>query len=384
MSKKKTSFQKKLKKILHSRFYQVYFGVVLLALVAMCIGRVWLNGVLVDYESSQPVYVAEKVANLFESADYETIYKLDTSASEIADGDEAFYLDSMEELTSGKDVEWSEGYSSTESERNYNVTLDGDRFATFSLVPSGETTKHGNTLWKLGSISTLVKVEATPEPTPVAPKATPTPVPGTECRIKVPNDYTVTVDGTALSSSNAAVTAKPIFEDGFLPSGVQSLTYTEYIYSTSNPTPAVEVKDPSGNVQALTQTNGTTWSCPVPGDTSLQGYSSAVLSLAKRIAKITARDASVDSMLKYCASNSPARMIFENYSNRWATPHSRTAFQNVVVSDFYMHSPTCITCHVSFDFLMATSKGTQTYPTAYTFCIVNQGGKGKLYNLLMQ
>ena len=60
----------------------------------------------------------------------------------------------------------------------------------------------------------------------------------------------------------------------------------------------------------------------------------------------------------------------------------RTA--DVVISEFYIHSDTCFTCHVSFAFVLMTSKGEQTYPTAYTFCIVRQGGKGKLYNLLMQ
>ena len=59
MSKKKRTG---LQRVLHSRFYRVYFCVVALALAALCVGRVWLNGVLVDYETAQPVHVAEKVA----------------------------------------------------------------------------------------------------------------------------------------------------------------------------------------------------------------------------------------------------------------------------------------------------------------------------------
>jgi len=85
-----------------------------------------------------------------------------------------------------------------------------------------------------------------------------------------------------------------------------------------------------------------------------------------------------------CAGGSPAREMFKNYSNRWATPHRATDFQNVQVSEFYAHSEDCFTCHITFDFVLATSSGNKSYPTAYTFCIIRQGGKGKLYNLLMQ
>ena len=384
--KKKKTMKQKLQQILDSRFYRIYFAVVAVVLVAMIIGRIWLNGVLKDYEAAQPVYVAEKVANLFETGDYETIYQLDTSAENVSQGDPALYLERMGDLTQGKEIAWSKAYSSDETkQQNYSVTMDGERFATFSLVPSGETTGHGNRMWRLGNVSTLVQVEATPEPTP-EPEATPVPVQrnGMECRIKVPNGYSVTVDGEVLDKYNSNISTKPLVADGFLPNGIASLTYTEYLHTANTQAPVVEVKDSSGAVQQLTQNNNT-WTCPVPGDAQLeQQYSNAVFALAKRIAKITARDASVESMYKYCASKSPARLIFENYSNRWATPHSKTAFTNEKITEFYQHSDNCFTCHISFDFLMKTSKGTQTYPTSYTFCIVKQGSSGKLYNLMMQ
>ena len=56
----------KKKSIWKSRFYQVYFAVVIVILVGIFLGTVWLRGVLKDYESAQPVYVAEDVARLFE------------------------------------------------------------------------------------------------------------------------------------------------------------------------------------------------------------------------------------------------------------------------------------------------------------------------------
>ena len=54
-----TTKKKKQKSILKSRFYQVYFAVVAVLLIAIFVGTGWLRGVLADYESAQPVYAAE-------------------------------------------------------------------------------------------------------------------------------------------------------------------------------------------------------------------------------------------------------------------------------------------------------------------------------------
>ena len=130
--------RKKKKSIWRSTFYRVYFALVALALVAIVIGTLWLRGVLKDYESAQPKYVAGDVGRLFENADYEAIYNVDTSAAQF-EGDEALYLDNLRQLTDGKRVEWTPAFSANKDERKYNVNLDGERFATFTLVPSGQT-----------------------------------------------------------------------------------------------------------------------------------------------------------------------------------------------------------------------------------------------------
>ena len=117
--------RKKRKSIWKSTFYRVYFALVALALVAIAVGTVWLRGVLKDYESAQPKYVAEGVGKLFENADYEAIYNVDTSAAQF-EGDEALYLDNLRELAAGRRVEWTPAFSANKDERKYNVNLDGE------------------------------------------------------------------------------------------------------------------------------------------------------------------------------------------------------------------------------------------------------------------
>lgn len=372
--------RKKKKSIWRSTFYRVYFALVALALVGIAIGTLWLQGVLADYESAQPKYVAGEVARLFEDADYDAIYPLDTSASQFTGGDRALYVDNLKQLTQGRDVAWTPAFSADKDERRYNVTLDGERFANFTLVPSGQVTRKGNRLWQLGSVTTLVELQ-TPEPTP-----SPTPEPQEQylCVVTAPKGYAVKLDGVALSAENAQTSQKPMYEDGFLPAGVPSPVMVEYQYTSLNPEPALEATDETGAPAAVNPVadRERTWLCPMRSDENYaQQYGKAAIALGRQVAKFINKDASKRGIRRVCAANSPADTLFDNLSNRYTTPHTGISFRDETVSDVYVLTPNCFTCRVSFDTVLRTEKGDAVYPTAYTFCVIKDGEDGKLYNL---
>jgi len=376
--------RKKKKSIWRSTFYRVYFALVALALVAIVIGTLWLRGVLADYETAQPKYVAQDVAKLFENADYETIYGLDTSAAQF-EGDRALYLENLNRLARGRRVEWTAAFSANRDERKYNVTLDGERFATFTLVPSGRTTAKGNTIWELGSVTTLVEVQqATPEP---EPEATPEPEEPAEvftCRITAPKGYAVTVDGETLSTDNATTSEKALFEADFLPPGVTNPALVEYLYDAATPNPEIQAADETGAPIPVEAVEGRelTWSCALKSDeTYAQQYGDAAISLAKQVAKFMNKDARKKAIERACAKGSPAETIFDNLSNTYATPHNGISFKDEAVSEFYVLADDCFTCRVSFDTVLRTEKGDAVYPTAYTFCVIKEGDAGKLWNI---
>ena len=383
MSRMKRKSRKK-KSILSSTFYRVYFALVALALVAIVLGTLWLRGLLRDYESAQPKYVAREVARLFEDSDFEGLYPLDTSAAQFSGEDKALYVEGLNELAHGRSVAWSEAFSAHPDERKYNVTLDGERFATFTLVPSGETTPKGNRLWKLGSVTTLVSLkQESPEP-----EATPEPEAAEQvylCRIIAPADSTVTVDGVTLTSENAQTSARELFEDGFLPEGVTNPPMTEYLYDASRNTPEIHAFDPSGDeLSVASGDRELTWECRMKEDANYrEQYSDAAYALARQVAKFISGDAGKKSIQKICAKNSPADAIFDNLFNRYTTPHDGLSFRNEEISEFYALSEDCFTCHVSFDVVYHTKNGESVDSTAYTFCVVRQNGAGKLYNLLI-
>ena len=357
-----------------SRFYRVYFAVVSIALVLIAFGLFWLRGVVRDYEIAQPVHAAAEVAKLFEEGDYDRLYDLDTSARDISGGDRALYVESLTSLTEGRRIDWREAYSSDADVSKYNVTLDGDKLAAFTLVHSDQTTAHGNKLWKLGEVTTYVALAGTEAAgdMSVAPY-----------RVSAPEGYVVSVDGEPLTEKNILTTGGAIFPEGFLPSGVQAPTMTEYGFFSDSESPVVTAVDASGAGAEVLPDGDQRWTCPLRQDQSFADqFGSAIISLATRIAEYTVKDLSRNAVMKDVADDSPAETILKQFSNDWAPAHKTAKVTDAKVSDFHVLSDDCFTCHVEFTFTLRTRRGNDyVYPTSYTFCIVKRKGSGKLYNI---
>ena len=360
-------------RLLDSRFYRVYFAVLAVALVCVAIGMIWLNGVVRDYEISQPVHAAEVVAELFENADYESIYPFDTSAGEISGGDEAFYVNSLKDLAQGKEVAWREAFSADPGAKSYNVTLDGDKFATFTLVHSGQTTAHGNPLWQLNSITTHVALRE-PEPEPAPSTAA--------YRLTAPQGCAVSVDGRALTEADVLST-EPLLPEDFLPEGYAPPMMAVYGFDSEADPPEIVVTDAAGARLEPEASGQGAWVCRPAGDQQMrESYEDAIIKLGERIAKYTAKDLSQSALLSNVASDSPAETVLKKFSNSWAPSHKTSKIVDPVVSEFCVISDDCFTCHVEFDFVLTSRRGNDyVYPTAYTFCVVKRKGEGRLYNL---
>ena len=362
--------------ILRSRFYQVYFLLVILCVLGIALGARYLNGVLEDYESAQPKYVAQQAARLFERGDYEAIFGLDTSMRDVPEEDRAYYIGQLQALAAGREVSWSEAYSGNEDERRYRVSLDGEKFAEFTLVPSGAQTKRGSRLWTLGSVTTFVRIE---EPQIAEPE--PTPVPTIACSITVPSSFTVTADGRTLDANDVVEDGIPIVPAGMLPSDVTAPAMVRYAFPSESGAPDIRVTDWQGNLQTPVQDGEYSWRCELPQNPELEAlYAESALEVAKRIAKYSTREASQDSVLKKCAKGSPAYESIKSFDSSLGKKPKSSTFENVVVSDFYLYSEDCFSCRVSFDYIPRFGKESKTYPTAYTLYFVRQGDSGKLYS----
>ena len=388
MAKKSSRKKKsKLQVVLHSLFYRIYFAVVLVVVIGIAVGTNYLNKLLADYESAQPAHVAEQAAQLFEDADYATIYSYDTTASDIADGDRNFYIDSMREIANGQTVTWTPAYSPSEDERHYNVMLSNEKFAEITLVPSGRVTDHGYRLWQLGSVTTYVamgeqEVPEEPVEEEVVEEEPVEQVTRTVFHVTAPSESTVTVDGKRLSADDAVNTNIPTASAGLLPSNVKSPTLTEYAFYADSESPVITVTDKYGNPQTPASQEENSWTYSLPETPGLKdSFEGAVVKVAEDLARLSARTIKREKMLGYCASDSPARERVRQFDTSAGYSSKAGAFQNVVTSEYYQYSDNCFSCRVSFDYLSKySSTVTKSYSTTYPLYFVNQNGKGKLYN----
>ena len=376
------------KSIWKSTFYRVYFALVVLGVIGIIIGTNWLNGVLADYEATQPVYAAEEAARMFKDADFETIYDYDTSAAEIAEGDREFYVESLREIAQGKEVTWASSYASTEDEKIYNVMLSGEKFAEISLVPSGEVTSHGNRYWTLDSVTTFVTLgeqQPVEEEVEEEPEEVVEEVPaGTAYHITAPTDSKVLADGVELTEENAVGTI-PTVADGMLPAGIPIPTFTEYVVYSESGAPQFTVTDEYGNPQEPAESGENAWSCPLPETPGLkETFQDAAINVAQQLARLSAKTISKDSMLQYCAKNSPARYNVENFDNSTGKNKKPERFENIASSSYYQYDENSFSCHVSFDYISKfTAQVIKTYPTSYTLYFIVEGGSGKLYSFTL-
>lgn len=377
---------RKKKSIFRSTFYRIYFILVILCVAGIIYGTHYLNEVLADFESAQPVYVARNAVQMFENADYDTIFDLDTSMAEISPEDRDFYVESLRSLAEGKAVSWNEAHSPSADEKHYSVSLDGEKFADLTLVPSGGETKHGSRLWQLGSVTTLVRIEEPAEPEPT-PEPLP-PEPEKEmitCTITAPSTFRVVVDGKEMDANNVVSADLPIVEAGLLPANVPVPTMVRYAFLSETGEPEIRVTNAEGEEQEFTRAGDTDWSCPLPQSPELkESFEATVVKIAQRISSYSAKDASQASVLQYCAKNSPARESIKSFDSTWGTRHQGAKFENVVTSDYYMYSDSAFSCKVSFDYVANFGKNNiKTYPTTYTLYFIREGGSGKLYSFTL-
>lgn len=358
--------KRKKKSIFKSWFYRIYFLLIILCVIGICIGMRVLSGVMSEYEATRPVHAAEQVAELFEQRNFAGIYPYDAAAAKYAAGESAKYAEFMNGYAQGKTLTWQEAYSGKDDEKKYSVLLDGEKLGTFTLVPSGETSPHGYDYWKLDSVETGV-------------------LPVTRYTVTAPADSAVTVDGRALTEADALETNIKTSCAGMLPPDVPEATLTQYYADVCFDAPAISVTDRYGAAQELTQDGEHAFSCGVPENESLKSLCEEnVLAVAKKLANFTSEDLSQNKMLKYVVKNSPAYKTVKEFDNQWCPSHTGYEFQDVQTSDYYDYSDACFSCRVAFKYVIHYSKAEDNvYDTAYTLYFYKQDGSFRLYNFTM-
>jgi hypothetical protein len=152
-----------------SVFWLVFICVFAVLTLAVAVINVYIHSRLSEYESAQPMYLAQSVFDeYFASPDFNALldeagYVLSYAETR---SDAADYFKSAAENGEISFTQVTSAFEARTDALVYIVRAGSVNIAKFTLIPTGETTKHGSVLYELGELM-LIRRE---RPEPVLPE----------------------------------------------------------------------------------------------------------------------------------------------------------------------------------------------------------------------
>ncbi len=336
-------------------FYTIYWALVICALGAIAYGCVWLWDYCEDYEAVQPKYAAQKYIDIYEKGDISAMLDL-TGTIELYDYEtRADYEKYVASLLEGKEItcKIDRESKSSKDRKRYIARADGATFSEFTLKLKDEKSEHGFDQWEFDSMTLDIP----------APTATYT--------AKVLSNYTVYVNGTALSDDFITEDHIATFASGVkLPTNFYTPEYRVYTFRSHFGNLEIRAVDPNEKEADLKQSDETGRNLYMDleyiDEYAKPKYNDYVITALKAYCTFISEDGSRANALKYVLPSSRMASYIDSYDDKWFTPHARIAFDDETTWNYYKFSDTCFCCNAQMVFTMYTSKGKAArYPITY-------------------
>ena len=326
-----------------SWFYLIYFSMIIIAFVAIMIGRGIIRNRLAEYESAQPKYVAAAVfASYFDPLDYD---KLLADAEYDAAGVASEFLKEYLASEIGEaTLTYAAGSSNDPSELKYIVKAGSKQLAAIALNVSDETTEHGYETYDFSRVELYLNMEAYLDE-----------MSKFSITIEAPSFYTVEVDGEPLAEEFVTSTYIPAGMMRFYPEDVSKIEYVAYTIEDLRELPeSVIVTTPQGE-EALVNYDeeSRVYTCSlVYSDAMEEEYSDFVTRAIEGYAAYVqgSNTIGLTKLKDYFDANSSAYSdVVAAGGNRWMANKgwSGIEFEDVSVGEFYVHTPEIFSCHIS-------------------------------------
>lgn len=366
-------------------FYLIYASAVVLVLAALAFGVVALRSFLTEYESAQPIHVAEEVFKThFAHPDYNGLKQYFTPADyagKYGYDSDADVINAMNECVKGKKMAFFKAATDLGDTIEYSVTADGVKIATISLKESDEKTKRGYVLYRLDSIRIydVIGYSRSQDPTTEDPT-----VPEIKFTVVAPASYQISVDGTALTEEHIA---KSYYDTGTLhnmPSDYQGIPYAEYSWKSTEPPDEVKATDSNGDAaeaQYDEKTHTYTFSFVYNKQLETE-YSAYAIEAAQKLAAYMQAGLRFDDIAKYYDPS--AKLYAETRAigaDAWmVNKYDSMEFKDVFCGEFYQYSETSFACRVSMIQIgHRAGYADSTDPIDYTFFFRLVDGKYLMY-----
>ena len=318
----------KTKKI--SLFWIILLAITVLFFIFVEVGKFFLRDLLEEYEDSQYKYVAEDFFQsnfLFgDGSTFAQMFEDQISEFETQTRAAAYF----EELTSGKDFTMQSVSTGLDDHIQYTVRLGDTRFASFSIVKTGEKTKHGFDLYTLSDLRLDDALL-------------------TGCSVRVPAQYKVCINGNTATKDYCNGDRIETASQEFMPDGTDGVIYTTYTFERLCGEPQLSVKDTAGREAPLAfeEKEDVYISGLIYDDVLAAEYSEYVMAAAKAYAAYMQNDTSFAQIKKYFDPESALYTNIRTAETGWVIDHNSYTFEDVSTSEFYAYSEDVFSCRVT-------------------------------------
>ncbi len=350
------------------RFFTVYCTLLVIVALAVAFGYGYIRTLLTEYESVQPKYVAEEAAKPFLALDYDYLYTCEPEQNRALTGAEE-YAGFASSLLDGKDITYREVVTGTDDDvKTYGVYADGKRFATFTIHQSGETTAHGFQKWTGGEGSINLLENAFQGYT-----------------IKCYDVNRVFVDGAEIPADQTTVGDELPGYEGHLYKDMTIPRACEYTISERLNPPRVTTLDAAGNEVSVECDEYGQFTIDVPwrDEEMKPGKEKWILETAKTMSEYTIGHASLDTITKRVAVNSPAYKSIVAFDKSIIFIHKGWDFKDMRTEHYYSFADDYFAVDVHYHFIVYYYEGTRDIDTHQRFFFRRIDDKWLLYDSTM-
>lgn len=308
-------------------FYAIYFGVLFVAVIAVVVGLGWLRGYLAEYESAQPIHIAEQVFDMyFKSRDFELlVQKTDTSDRLEAPAAVAEYLHSQYDTA---ELTYNSVTSDDSDSVKYIVKTGDYKIASFTLKKSGEKTRRGFDYYEPDKFEIFYAADK-------------------NCTVFAPEMSDVFVNDIALSEKY--LTERDIVLDSEkVPEGLAAVKYKKYRVTglINDPTVRVSTDGLENDIEYVPETR--TYTAGLPNDAALETeYSNFVLKAVEEYAKYMQSDSNWGAVKPYFDPSTDLYTSVRTVEQYFVIDHDGYRFEDEYVGQFYPYDENTFSCRVT-------------------------------------
>lgn len=308
-------------------FYSIYFGVIAVALIALFIGLGRLRTYLGEYESVQPVHVADTVfETYFESRNFELlVQKIDSSDRlENAETIAQFLHEEYDDV----ELTYSSVFAGDENTVKYIVKTGEYKIASFTLVKNGEKTKHGFEYYSPDGFEVFYAAD-------------------NDCTVLAPESSSVFVNGIALDDRYLSETGIVLAEDK-VPDGLESVKYKKYEITGLINEPDVSVTTDGRENDVEYSAENSTYTAGLPSDPDLAAeHGDFVIKAVEEYAKYMQSDSYWGAVKPYFDPTTDLYTSIRTVEQYFVIDHDGYRFEDEYVGQFYSYNEDTFSCRVS-------------------------------------